>query len=146
MSTTPTLRDALQTARDYGSAAWDDWLKEKVDEALAALTQGAGEAVEPVGVEPFGWYTSEYGDVDDIEWNSQRPTYEGDWRPLYCGVRLQQAVKRARQEGRDECRTACEELLALSARQAKDGDPFEIGREAAHTECIEAIRAKGTHD
>lgn len=44
---------------------------------------------------------------------------------------------------RETCKKDCAELLELSARQARDGDPFEIGREAGHTECVAAIRARG---
>lgn len=43
---------------------------------------------------------------------------------------------------REACLKACKELLAVSERSAKDGDHFEIGRENAHTECIEAISAR----
>ena len=31
---------------------------------------------------PFAWYAIEHGEAD-IEWNSQRPIYEGNWKPLY---------------------------------------------------------------
>lgn len=43
---------------------------------------------------------------------------------------------------REACLKACKELLAVSERSAKDGDHFEIGRENAHMECIEAISAR----
>lgn len=44
---------------------------------------------------------------------------------------------------REACLSECNELLKVSARQATDGDHFEIGRESGHTECIEAILARG---
>ena len=44
---------------------------------------------------------------------------------------------------REACKSECADLLAVSARQARDGDPFEIGREAGHSECEAAIRARG---
>ena len=33
--------------------------------------------------EPFGWYDMEHGEIQDVEWTRQKPTYEGNWRPLY---------------------------------------------------------------
>ena len=33
--------------------------------------------------EPFGWYDMEHGEIRDVEWHRQKPTYEGVWRPLY---------------------------------------------------------------
>jgi hypothetical protein len=44
-----------------------------LEEALAKQEQG----------EPFGWYDMEHGEIRDVEWNRQKPTYEGVWRPLY---------------------------------------------------------------
>ena len=53
-----------------------DELKEEnknLKEALAKQEQG----------EPFGWYDMEHGEIRDVEWNRQKPIYEGVWRPLY---------------------------------------------------------------
>jgi hypothetical protein len=33
--------------------------------------------------EPFGWYYMEHGEIRDVEWTRQKPTYEGNWKPLY---------------------------------------------------------------
>lgn len=137
MSTTPTLRDALQAARDYGSAAWDDWLKEKVDAALAALPQGAGEAVEPVA-----WMHDTPGRVEVIhaevkkllrECNDSishlhRPIDKSTRYtiPLYDAQQLQQAVARYR-----------DEVLSLISQ-------IDDGEQPAYRHCQEAIRAKGT--
>jgi hypothetical protein len=33
--------------------------------------------------EPFGWYYMEHGEIRDVEWTRQKPTYEGTWKPLY---------------------------------------------------------------
>ena len=46
---------------------------ETVKEALAKQEQG----------EPFGWYDMEHGEIRDVEWNRQKPIYEGVWKPLY---------------------------------------------------------------
>ena len=43
---------------------------------------------------PFCWFTGNHGDVDDIEWNSQKPTREGNWRPLYLGPAQAESTKR----------------------------------------------------
>lgn len=51
-------------------------------------------------------------------------------------------ASKASQDEREACRKECADLLALSARQARDGDHFEIGREAGHSECEAAIRAR----
>lgn len=46
---------------------------ERLEKTLAQQEQG----------EPFGWYDMEHGEIRDVEWNRQKPTYEGVWRPLY---------------------------------------------------------------
>lgn len=153
MTTTPTLREALQAARDYGSATWDDWLKEKVDAALAALTQGAG-AVEPV---IWGVWDSQglYAWNDDMQkakaWCDQYNAREIDplkpytYAPLYTAPpaqQLQQAVARAI----EECAVICEGIE--DEYQRREGHKYPELKSDAQTgasDCAAAIRAKGTH-
>ncbi len=45
-----------------------------------AYAQGAAAQLAH---EPIGWFVKEHGDVVDLEWNSEKPKYEGDWKPLY---------------------------------------------------------------
>lgn len=50
-NTNDPLREALQKARDYGSASWDDWLIELVDSALSQPADAA-QGWKLVPVEP----------------------------------------------------------------------------------------------
>ena len=56
MSTTPTLRDAAKAlanaVRGISPANLDEGVEDALDALDAALTQGAGEAVEPVATTP----------------------------------------------------------------------------------------------
>lgn len=51
------------------------------------------------------------------------------------------AWQASRKQALAEALQGCQELLAVSGRQARDGDHFEIGREGGHMECITAIEA-----
>jgi len=51
---------------------------EKHKQAITAI-KAALEAKN----EPFCWYDMEHGEIQDVEWNRQKPTYEGNWKPLY---------------------------------------------------------------
>lgn len=164
MTTTPTLRDAAQALPSFDDPRvkavyrllcsdetppnreehWEGWVARRI---VAALAAPADALAEPVGVEPFGWYSSEHGDVDDIEWNSQRPTYEGDWRPLYCGVRLQQAVKRARKEEQEIMHGLLRPVVVEAIRGMRGAPDIEENGKSLVTEIEDvfraAIRAKG---
>jgi hypothetical protein len=54
---------------------------------------------------------------------------------------LWQIWEDSRKQALEEALQECRDLLALSGRQARDGDHFEIGREGGHTECVAAIQA-----
>jgi len=52
----------------------------KKDQLHQAYAQGAAAQLSSKAV---GWFVKEHGDVVDLEWNSEKPKYEGDWKPLY---------------------------------------------------------------
>lgn len=54
------------------------------------------------------------------------------------------AYQAGRKQMAEEAAAVCVELLALSERQARAGDHFEIGREDGHRECLSAIRSLAT--
>lgn len=51
-------------------ASWLGW------QARASLAANAGS-------EPVAWFVEEHSDVQDLEWNRLKPTYPGNWKPLY---------------------------------------------------------------
>lgn len=50
-------------------------------------------------------------------------------------------ARQAAEAARQWCERECFKLIEISSRNAVHGDHFEVGREAGHSECIDAIRA-----
>jgi hypothetical protein len=61
--------------------------------------------------EPFCWYDIEHGEIQDVEWNRQKPTYEGNWKPLYTTPPQRTWVGLT-----DEEVTICHSLAVLSKK------------------------------
>jgi len=73
--------DALKQEREnYRLYGDEDGSPEYIHEAIKALEAALAKQEQD---EPFGWYDMEHGEIRDVEWNRQKPTYEGVWRPLY---------------------------------------------------------------
>jgi hypothetical protein len=70
---------AVQEGRDWSLL---EATQESLREHMAEIKRLKAEQPAPVQ-EPFGWYYMEHGEIRDVEWTRQKPTYEGNWKPLY---------------------------------------------------------------
>jgi len=74
-------------AMELPSDAWDAFIKNECSApefTAAQLHQAYAQgAAAQLAHKPMGWFVKEHGDVVDLEWNSEKPKYEGDWKPLY---------------------------------------------------------------
>lgn len=114
--------EVMQAANQLASSLTGkrDW---DVPAIAAALTQGAGEAVEPVAeIVLFG----RDPDLKEVAWRKGRMPKVGT--KMYDAQQLQQAVARYR-----------DEVLSLISQ-------IDDGEQPAYHHCQEAIRSKGTHD
>jgi len=76
MSKDEALRLALEALTDALDKPM--WNRVQMESAITAI-KSALEAKD----EPFCWYDMEHGEIQDVEWNRKKPTYEGNWKPLY---------------------------------------------------------------
>lgn len=70
------MRSALQSARDYGSASWDDWLVEKADTALAVPEGVATVKLKYVaGAEALEHFAEELVQIHNVAITSKSVEY-----------------------------------------------------------------------
>jgi len=93
---------------------------------------------------PFAWYAIEHGEAD-IEWNSQRPIYEGNWKPLYRTPpqRTEQeqqieTLKRCLFQMQEAAKDLVKQAKSLPSTQRKPLTDEEIGA------ILEGVNAYGT--
>jgi hypothetical protein len=48
-----------------------------------AFQAGRPPLAASAGSEPVAWFVEEHSDIQDLEWNRLKPTYPGNWKPLY---------------------------------------------------------------